>query len=95
MTRNFIIEDQHHAEQIGEFSTLQDAWDALQRLSSIAWDAHPNVAPCRDWPTCGRDYEIIEYDTGATPWVPVRRHAGLTVSAAGIAWGPDAPRPET
>lgn len=95
MAECFVIEDQQHAEQIGEFSSLQEAWNTLQRLSIIPWDAQPNAAPCRDWRTCGRDYEILEYDTDATPWVVVRRHAGLKVGTAGIAWGPDAPRPET
>jgi hypothetical protein len=91
MSKIFIIEDQNHGEQIGEFSTLQGAWEELQRLSTIPWDAKPNVAPCQSWRTCGRDYEIVEYNTAAVPWTPVHRYAGLEVSAKGIVWGSEAP----
>jgi len=90
--RIFVIEDQKHAEQVGVFSTLQDAWEELHRRSAIRWDAEPNIAPCRSWRTCGRDYEILEYDTSAEPWDLLRRFDGLEVSVKGIAWGPDAPQ---
>ena len=90
MPKTFVIEDENHAEQIGEFSTLQSAWAELQRRSGVAWDARPNAAPCQSWRTCGRDYQIIEYDTSSLPWVLVKRYAGLEVSAKGVAWAPDA-----
>lgn len=91
MPQTFVIEDESHASEHGEFSSLQSAWAELQRLSEIPWDSQPNAAPCQSWRTCGRDYQILEYETSYTPWSLVRRYVGLEVSANGIAWGPDAP----
>ena len=79
----FVIEDEAHAEQHGEFQSLQDALDELRRMATLPWDQPPNVAPCASWRTCGRRYEVIEYDTQATPWREVRRALVLEVSAAG------------
>lgn len=87
----FVIEDQKHAELIGEFALLQEAWAELDRLSVIPWGTRPNVAPCQSWHTCGRDYEILEYETSSTPWTLLRQIAGLEINAKGVAWGPDAP----
>jgi hypothetical protein len=91
MPNIFVIEDQSHAEQLSEFTSLQDAWAELRRLSALPWDEQPNAAPCQSWRTCGRDYEILEYETFSTPWTLVRRFAGLAINANGVAWGPDAP----
>ncbi len=88
----FVIEDQSHAELLGEFATLDEAWAELQRLSVVPWDQRPNIAPCQSWQTCGRDYEIIEYETSSLPWHLVRRFPGLQVSAKEVLWGPEAPR---
>ena len=90
MPKIFVVEDQSHAEAIGKFSTLQGAWDELLRLSAVPWDAAPNMAPCQSWKTCGRDYEIIEYDITGETWTLVQRYAGLEVGAEGVAWGMDA-----
>jgi hypothetical protein len=91
MPNIFVIEDQTHAEWMGQFASLEEAWSELGRLSLIQWNEKPNTAPCQSWRTCGRDYEILEYETSALPWTLVRRLAGLEVSANGVAWGPDAP----
>ena len=91
MPIRFIIEDQLHAEHLSEHLSLADAWAELKRLSSIPWDQAPNVAPCGSWQTCGRDYEIIEYDISSEPWRLVCRVSGLEVSANGIVWGNEAP----
>ena len=86
----FVVEDQSHCEQIGEFGSLTAAWAELRRLSAIPWDTAPNICPCTSWRTCSRTYEIIEYETDSAPWDEISRFAGLEVSAAGVAWGPDA-----
>ena len=91
MSNIFSIEDESHASLHGEFSTLQLAWAELQRFSEIPWDSPPNRAPCQSWQTCGRDYQIIEYDTSSVPWTLVRRYMGLEVTAKSLAWGPDSP----
>jgi hypothetical protein len=94
MPKIFVIEDQGHAEHRGEFASLQGAWRELERLSRIPWDQSPNIAPCQSWRTCGRDYEILEYETSSTPWVHAQRHAGLEISAKGVIWGTDYPHHE-
>ena len=92
MPKTFVIEDQIHAEPFGEFNTIAEAWAELDRIARIPWDESPNVAPCKSWQSCGRDYEIIEYETGAFPWVETARYAGLEGNAKGISWGSEAPR---
>lgn len=92
MPNIFVVEDQVHAESLGEFPTLAEAWDELHRLSLIPWSDLPNVAPCQSWSTCGREYEIVEYETTTLPWTRIRCFAGLEVSAQGVVWGPEAPQ---
>jgi hypothetical protein len=83
----FLIEDESHAEpQEGEFPTLRAAINELERRATIPWDQPPNLAPCTGWRTCGRDYQVIEYDTSTTPWRELRRMPFLRVSAKGIEW---------
>lgn len=35
MPKCFVIEDESHAEQIGEYASLDDAWAELGRLAAI------------------------------------------------------------
>jgi hypothetical protein len=80
------IEDELHAESQGEFATIQHAIAELRRRAQIPWDQDPNRAPCMSWKTCGRAYEVIEYDDSHSPWKELRRMAVLEVSAAGVKW---------
>ena len=83
----FKIEDEWHAElQDGEFPSLEAAAIELRRLAKLPWDQVPNVAPCKSWKTCGRRYELVEYDTSASPWKQLRRLAALEVDSKGIRW---------
>jgi hypothetical protein len=83
----FIIEDEAHAEpQDGEFETRQDAMTELMRRARIRWDKKPNLAPCTSWRTCGRRYELVEYDKSATPWKVLSRRLILEISAEGVHW---------
>jgi hypothetical protein len=50
----FVIEDEAHADQFGEYISFEDAIAELRRLSATPWDEAPNVAPCTSWRTCGR-----------------------------------------
>ena len=92
MSKIFVIEDQNHAEWIGEFDSIASAWAQLKKFSELPWDARPNRCPCQSWRTCGRDYEIQEYDNSSEPWDLINQFNGLEVSASGVTWGPDAPR---
>ena len=85
----FLIEDERHAEpQGGNFQTFDAAMAELRRLAAIPWDQPPNVAPCQGWRTCGRSYEIVEYDESSQSWRELRRIPALRVSAKGIEWLP-------
>ena len=48
----------------------------------------PNLAPCASWKTCGRRYDLVEYDAAATSWREIHRAPAFQVSARGIAWAP-------
>ena len=82
----FIIEDERHAEWLGEYGTRDEAVAELQRLSKVPWDEAPNRAPCTSWATCGRTYELVQFDAAATPWRELRREPALDVSKNGVAW---------
>ena len=89
----FVIEDERHAELLGEYPTFQHAVEELRRRAAIPWDEDPNRAPCTRWQTCGRLYEVIEYDNSQVPWKVLRRVAVLDVSANGVKWQNEFPGP--
>ena len=89
----FVIEDELHAELHGEFQTRLQAIAELKRRAAIAWDKEPNRAPCMGWASCGRRYELVEYDARATPWKEVSRAMILDISAAGVQWLSEEQRP--
>jgi hypothetical protein len=82
----FVVEDEAHSEPRGEYSTLEDAMAELRRRAALPWDAAPNLAPCTSWKSCGRRYEVIEYDADQAPWRELRRFLVLEVSASGATW---------
>jgi hypothetical protein len=72
----FEIVDVIHCESFGLYPTLAEAWAQLGRLATCSWNAEPNVAPCGDWETCGREYEIVAYNATTRPWQEGRRPRG-------------------
>ena len=83
----FVIEDESHAEpQSGVYQTFDDALKELRRRAEISWDKEPNQAPCTSWRSCGRRYEIIEYDTSTSPWNLLSRFLALEIDAEGVRW---------
>ncbi|MDH5361307.1 MAG: hypothetical protein OEX03_12115 [Gammaproteobacteria bacterium] len=82
----FVIEDEAHAEWCGEFPTFELALKELEERSKVAWDKEPNKCPCMSWKTCGRNYEIIEFNNSEEPWVEINRTAILEVSENGSIW---------
>ena len=82
----FVIEDELHCEWSGEFATLDAALAELKRRANLPWDEAPNQAPCTSWRTCGRQYQVIEFDAALSPWKELRCFAVLEVSAAGAKW---------
>ena len=86
MKRVFIIEDEAHAEPSLEFFNREDVVAELKRLADIPWDHEPNRAPCMSWKTCGRDYEVVEYDQSKEPWTILSRTPALEINAKGVVW---------
>ena len=83
----FVIEDERHAEpQDGEFRTLSEAIAELKRRAALPWNKPPNLAPCTSWKTCGRTYEVIEYETSGESWKEIRRIAFLEITPSGVKW---------
>jgi hypothetical protein len=82
----YVINDERHDEWQSEHATLREAINELQRLTLISWDQEPNRAPCVSWRTCGREYEIVEYDPSVMPWREVQRLPALEINRAGVRW---------
>ena len=81
-----VIEDELHAELQDEFATLDDAVRELRRRAAIPWDSEPNIAPCQSWATCGRIYELIEYEDTDGSAKQLRRMKALEISKDGVVW---------
>jgi hypothetical protein len=92
MTHRFCIEDEAHSELQSEHETFEAAIAELERLARLPWDAEPNQAPCTSWRTCGRRYEIVEYDISTKPWGMLRKVPALKVGPKGVAWDAALPR---
>jgi len=82
----FIIEDEKHAAQFGQFASFDEAVAELKRRAEIPWDQSPNIAPCMNWESCGREYVVVEFDDSRTPWKELQRVSVLNISAAGVIW---------
>ena len=82
----FIIEDDIHADWIGQYATLEEAVAELRRRAALPWGEFPNTAPCKSSRTCGRKYQILEYDPSTVPWTKLRCLPALDVSARGTIW---------
>ncbi len=82
----FVIEDEWHAEWIGEFDSREEAEVELRRLANLSWDELPNVCPCKSWRKCGRRYYVIHFETSSEPWRVLNDEARLEVSAKGTEW---------
>lgn len=85
----FVIEDEAHSEQCSKHATFQEAVVKLKQLAAVPWNEQPNVAPCTSWRTCGRRYEIVEYETSGHPWKELRRIPVLEINAEGVSWEPE------
>jgi hypothetical protein len=47
------------------------------------------MASCASWRTCGRNYELMNYDDKQSPWKELSRISVLEISAAGTKWAYD------
>jgi hypothetical protein len=85
MRLKFVLEDQTHSECAGEFDDETSVIAEVRRRFALPWNEEPNRAPCTSWKTCGRQYEVLVYDTDSTPWKLVGSRRALDVSAEGAA----------
>jgi len=82
----FVVDDDMHADRLGEFATIADAWAELRRVASLPFDQEPNQPPCGNWQNCRRSWYIIEYDNTQKPWRQLRTISALEFSAEGPKW---------
>jgi hypothetical protein len=83
----FMIEDDFHAELVGEkLETFEAALLAVRQIAALPFGEKPNAPPCTHWENCQRDYHILEYDDSQTAWQLIRRVEICSVSATGIEW---------
>lgn len=87
--RIFIIEDDMHAENCGEYSSFDEALSELKKWASIPWGTHPNRCPCMSWRTCTRTYQILEYENDDIPYTFIEATPIFEISSNGILWEPD------
>jgi len=81
----FVLEDDFHAELIGQFSTREDAWSEVQGRADDP-SSIENRAPCTSWETCKRNYVIVEYDDSTHPWIELSRQSALTIEHDRAVW---------
>lgn len=89
MNNRFVIEDDLHAELMSKHSTFTEVLTELYRLSCIPWDQAPHKAPCTHQQSCGRKYEIVEYDISFQPWKELKRTRAFEINVDGILWNQD------
>jgi hypothetical protein len=89
MSTVFVIEDEMHAEQSGEYSSYESALAELKERAELPWDQSPNQCPCTSWRSCKRNYEIVEYDVSEQLWRRIKTNSILQVSADGAVWADD------
>jgi len=88
----FEIYDELHGETQSDHGSFEEALAELERLARIPWNEEPHRAPCMSWKTCGRSYELIEYDPSTSPATTVRHVLAVEISATGVEWDPRFPR---
>ncbi len=90
-SRHYLIVDELHSEEESAHGSFEAAVQRLKELATIHWDEEPNRAPCTSWETCGRQYEIVEYEGEADSRSYLRTIPALEVSAKGVVWDSNLP----
>ena len=83
----YVLEDDLHAEVLGEFPTRAAAIDAARQRVALAWDSPENQAPCMSWRGCGRYVDLIVLDRSEQlPLGVVTREQLFEIDANGARW---------
>jgi hypothetical protein len=59
----FELGDDLDDETQGHFRSRNEAIGEAARLADPPWNQPPNLTPCASWESCGRNYEVVEFDT--------------------------------
>jgi hypothetical protein len=84
--RTFAINDSIHLDQEGTYRSIDAALARLRQLARQPWDAAPNRAPCSSWESCGRDWEILEYEVETIPWQLRETIPAVSISRDAVTW---------
>jgi len=68
----WILEDDAHAEPIGEYSSFDRAEMEMKKRLNLPKSHELNRGPCSN-PNCPRTYLIIEYDNSCVPWKHIQK----------------------
>jgi hypothetical protein len=79
--QSFWLHDYRHDETLGPFSSQEGAVAEAVRVAAIPWDEPPNLAPCVNWETCGREYAVVDHP-GSEMDAPVL----LEIDRDGVRW---------
>jgi len=71
MRSRLVIEDDFHAEWMGQFDSRSDAVQELRRLAALPWNVDPNRETCTNWANCSREYYLIEFDISELSHAPL------------------------
>jgi hypothetical protein len=86
----FVIEDELHADELGQFASFEQAVAEIRRIALVPWGTPPNIVPCAGGMTsCERHYEIREFDSRAKPWKMTQRIDAARIEANGERWVAD------
>jgi hypothetical protein len=82
----FWLHDYLHDEGLGPFRTREEAIAEAVRVAAIPWNEPPNLAPCVDWETCGRDYAVVEVDASTDPPLDMDAPLVVRIDRNGARW---------
>jgi hypothetical protein len=83
---HFVIEDETHCEQIGDFHSLDEVRSELKRIASVPWGTEPNKAPCGSGDRCERRYVLIVGNYLDGVWNQTSRTSIFHINANELAW---------
>lgn len=81
----WVIMDDSHSEEIGNFASQEAALWELKRLAALPWDGLENRAPCTSWRTCSRCYVIRRTDANLYD-ERTAAFGGVEIGSGGIVW---------
>jgi len=86
----FELGDDLDDETQGHFGSRNEAIAEAARLAALPWNQPRNLAPCASWESCGRNYEVVEFDTaGEVAWFFLGVTPVVGIGRDGVRWALD------